>query len=74
MENNIGGCIVTTPIEDNLTKINMITAAITASSVGVIRQARFYNTSIISWQDGKVVEIDPYSIEIEDDIKPKNGD
>ncbi len=39
-----------------------------ACSVEVaIKQARIHNTQLICWKDGKIIEVDPFSIKLEID-------
>ncbi len=67
MEKNARDSIMTIPNDKNIEKLNLINAAFAASSINVVKEARFYNTPIISWQDGKIVEIDPFSIKLDED-------
>ena len=56
-------------INNSLEILNKINAGMAATRESIIKNARFHNTPIISWQDGKIVEIDPFSIELEEDKK-----
>ena len=60
---------MTTPINiDNpIEIINKISAGLAASDITVIKQARFHNTPIISWDNGKIIKTDPFTIPIPED-------
>ena len=49
--------------------MDKVTEGITAASTDAVVKARRFNTKIISWKNGEIVEIDPYSIKIDEDKK-----
>ena len=60
-------------INESVKRLNRIDAGISATAASIVLKARFHNTPIISWENGKIVEIDPFTIELpEDKNKPKS--
>jgi len=53
---------------DSTTEMDNITKGIRAAGSEAVRKARYHNSKIISSKDGKMVEIDPHTIRLPEDL------
>ncbi len=52
--------------------VKQANAAMELAAIDVLLRARRYNTSIVVWRDGKVVELDPFSPEFDSEVTDPN--